>query len=378
MMTDSLPAPLVPADVDLKDFPFTPMFRARLFGSSFHARASDAEWRAGVTLWLKSWDQVPAGTLPSDDVELCRLAELGRDMKTWIKIKALALHGWFLCSDGRLHHKVVADGVMEAWNRKIEQRWRSECARIKKGNQRHKTNHPIPTLDEYIATKGYLKRHAPGPSPVPEDDEELSPGTSGDCPEDVPEETASKGQGQGQREKSNNSHFVPVVGAASAANNTEPDDLIAEFDAAIVAMWGKAAKRRKPHATDHATAQEWAEGGITATFAGQVLRERFGKMRDRGARPPFSLSGFSDEMIRATAAQQTEPSAPSAGESVERGQWRNRLTGYRSGIPWSASFGPKPGEANCEAPPDLVAEILPHLAPTAEIVCLTTARRAAL
>ena len=30
----------------------------------------------GGTLWLKSWDQVPAGSLPDDDVDLCRLAEL--------------------------------------------------------------------------------------------------------------------------------------------------------------------------------------------------------------------------------------------------------------------------------------------------------------
>ena len=41
----------------------TPHIRInRLFGSSFHARASDAEWRAGVTLWLKSFHQVPAGS----------------------------------------------------------------------------------------------------------------------------------------------------------------------------------------------------------------------------------------------------------------------------------------------------------------------------
>jgi uncharacterized phage protein (TIGR02220 family) len=114
-MTEPLPEPLVPAEVDLRDFPFTPIFRARLFGSSFHARTSDAAWRAGVTLWLKSWDQVPAGTLPDDDIDLCRLAELGRDMKSWAKLRDTALHGWRKCTDGRLHHQVVAEGVLEAW-----------------------------------------------------------------------------------------------------------------------------------------------------------------------------------------------------------------------------------------------------------------------
>lgn len=117
-MTDALPDPLVPPEVDLRDFQFTPIFRARLFGSSFHARSSDAEWRAGVTLWMKSWDQVPAGTLPDDDIDLCRLAEFGRDMKGWAKVRAGALHGWCKCTDGRLHHAVVAQGVLEAWGKR--------------------------------------------------------------------------------------------------------------------------------------------------------------------------------------------------------------------------------------------------------------------
>ena len=117
-MSDNLPAPLIPADVDLRDFAFTPMFRGRLFGSSFHARVSDAGWRAGVTLWLKSWDQMPAGTLPDDEIDLCRLAELGRDVKAWKKVAKEALWGWFKCADGRLHHRTVAEGVMEAWQAK--------------------------------------------------------------------------------------------------------------------------------------------------------------------------------------------------------------------------------------------------------------------
>ncbi len=125
-----LPSPLTPADSDLRDFPHTPLFRARLFGSSFHARATDAEWRAGVTLWLKSWDQVPAGSLPDDDIELCRLAELARDLKAWKKHKDGALRGWVHCSDGRLYHPVVAEGINTAIEAKIKQRLKTAKARI--------------------------------------------------------------------------------------------------------------------------------------------------------------------------------------------------------------------------------------------------------
>ena len=128
--TIELPAPLTPSAGDLRNFPFTPIFRARLFGSSFHARTSDSEWRAGVTLWLKSWDQVPAGSLPDDDIDLCRLAELGRDLKTWSEVKPGAMRGWIKCSDGRWYHPVVAEGVNEALEGKKAQRLRTLKARI--------------------------------------------------------------------------------------------------------------------------------------------------------------------------------------------------------------------------------------------------------
>lgn len=135
-----IPEPFVPPTVDLKTFRYTPIFRSRLFGSTFHAIVSDAGWRAGVTLWLKSWDQVPAGSLPSDEVQLCRLAELGKDVKVWRKVAKDALHGWQECSDGRLYHKVVAEVVMEAWNLKQEQRDRTEKARATRLSQSGKAH----------------------------------------------------------------------------------------------------------------------------------------------------------------------------------------------------------------------------------------------
>lgn len=127
---NNAPDPLVNPSADLRDFPHTPLFRSRLFGSSFHARASDSEWRAGVTLWLKSWDQVPAGSLPNDDIELCRLAELARDIKTWKKIAEGAMRGWVLCNDNRLYHPVVAEGVNTAIEAKLKQRQKTAKARI--------------------------------------------------------------------------------------------------------------------------------------------------------------------------------------------------------------------------------------------------------
>src|SRR5690606_6486157 len=77
--------------------------------------ASDAEWRAGLILWLKSYHQVPAASLPDDDVALARLAEFGRDVRGWKKVRDVALRGWVLCDDGRLYHPVVAEKALVAW-----------------------------------------------------------------------------------------------------------------------------------------------------------------------------------------------------------------------------------------------------------------------
>jgi hypothetical protein len=128
----TLPNPLTPPDLDLRDFGYMPVEIGRLFGSQFHALATDAEWRAGVTIWLKSYHQVPGASVPDDDVALARLAEFGRDIKGWRKVRAGALRGWEKCSDGRLYHRVVAEKALEAWLEKLTQRKSSGAGNAKR------------------------------------------------------------------------------------------------------------------------------------------------------------------------------------------------------------------------------------------------------
>lgn len=100
-----------------------PLAIQRLLESDFSALASAAEWRAGVTLWMRSWQEVPAGSLPADDVLLAKKA--GVTPREWEKLKPMALRGWVLCTDGRLYHRVVAELVLEAWLDKLGARSRS-------------------------------------------------------------------------------------------------------------------------------------------------------------------------------------------------------------------------------------------------------------
>lgn len=131
-------APLIAADVDLRGLEYMPLFGNHLFGSEFNAAASDSEWRAAMTLWWAAWNQVPAGSLPDDDVALCRLADLGRDVKGWRKLKVRALHGFEKCSDGRLYHSFLCDQAVVAWDKRVKERarkakWREEQEAKKKG-----------------------------------------------------------------------------------------------------------------------------------------------------------------------------------------------------------------------------------------------------
>ena len=165
----ALPDPLTPPDCDLQDFSFMPLQVARLRDSDLAAECEpEACWYA-VLLWAASWHQVPAASLPNNDAVLARLVGLGRDLKTWKRHKAQALRGFVLCSDGRLYHTVVAEQALDAWEGKRRQRWQTECARIKKANQRNGTDIPTPTYEEFILGAVSPRWEPPCPENVPGD-----------------------------------------------------------------------------------------------------------------------------------------------------------------------------------------------------------------
>lgn len=115
MTAPRLPDPLVPPDVDLRGYEYMPYYGDRLRESGLNARVTDAEYRAAHNLWWSAWKQVPAASLPDDDVDLCKAADLGRDQKTWQAVKAGAMRGFVLCSDGRWYHRALSEFALDAW-----------------------------------------------------------------------------------------------------------------------------------------------------------------------------------------------------------------------------------------------------------------------
>lgn len=116
-----------------------------------------------------------------------------------------------------------------------------------------------------------------------------------------------------------------------------------------------AAERAYKAARKHATADELLAGA--KAFAS--LCQAKGTEKGFIAHPATWLNGrrWLDEDL--AEAVGTAPQA----EGGERDTWRSRLRAYRDRKFWmEASFGPRPGQPGCQAPPDLVAEILKEAA----------------
>lgn len=190
-MTDAT-QPLTPENCNLQDFAFMPLDVARLRDSDLAASETPEACWAAVQLWAAAWHQVPAASIPDDDKWLAQQTGYGRIVKEWMKVRGGALRGWIKCTDGRLYHPVVAEKAIEAWQAKLAQRWRTECARIKKHNERHHTAIQKPEYEEWLSS-GCPQGH---PLHVPSD--------KAASPKEVTDETSSKrkGEGQGQGDSS--------------------------------------------------------------------------------------------------------------------------------------------------------------------------------
>jgi hypothetical protein len=112
---DELPDPLVPEEVDLRDFPTMPLDTLRLLDSEFIAASTPKNFKAAVMLWCHSWHQVPASSVPNSAQWLRIHSGLGRD---WPRAKQQVLYGFILCSDGRYYHPVIAEMALQSFSKR--------------------------------------------------------------------------------------------------------------------------------------------------------------------------------------------------------------------------------------------------------------------
>ena len=116
------PAPLVPAEVDLRGLPGFMLDVNRLLSSELVALGTDAERWAALMLWCRAWHQIPATSLPDDDRVLAAFA--GVSLAKWRRIRDMAMRGFVLCSDGRYYHQVLSQEALQAWGKRVAYRER--------------------------------------------------------------------------------------------------------------------------------------------------------------------------------------------------------------------------------------------------------------
>lgn len=230
-MTDAKrPAPLVPAEVDLRDFKTMPLDVQTLRDSRFAAEVSPLAFRAGVLLWCAAWHQVPAGSLPDNDAELAKLAGYGFMVKEWRKVKTEAMTKFVLCADGRWYHEEVAERAATAWRSRLEHFYERARERLRKANKARtdKGLQPLPDLPFDQWNERRLAGNVPMekaeafpvfPAEVPPPSPARSPG--------IPAENALKGEGEGEgteRERNGEGEgkLLKVVGAAAPAASPPP------------------------------------------------------------------------------------------------------------------------------------------------------------
>lgn len=110
--------PLTPADSDLRGFTYMPLDVMRVRDSALMTLDGDAV-KCNLMAWCVAWNQIPAASLPNDEKQLSFLLGFGKNLKKFRKIFELGgLHGFVLCGDGRLYHKVVAEKAREKWEKR--------------------------------------------------------------------------------------------------------------------------------------------------------------------------------------------------------------------------------------------------------------------
>lgn len=223
----------------MSDFQYMELDVRRLRDSKFAASGDGEGFRAGVLLWCAAWHQIPAASLPDDDIELANLAGYGRVVKEWRKVREQALSGFVKCSDGRLYHAVIAEKAVSAFAAKERHAYSKLLERLRKENaKREKEKKPhvgIPTFEQW--------KSGNYPQGIPPENANASAG--------IPPENPLKGNREGTEQRGNGEgegEVIPSEALASGAappKLTDPDEIIFGYGLPMLTNAGTADKQAR-------------------------------------------------------------------------------------------------------------------------------------
>lgn len=220
MTTSVLPPPLVPAEVDLRSFETMPLAVQLVRDSRFVSEVKPEAFRAGFLLWCASWHQVPAGSVPDNDVELAKLAGYGFAVGAWKKLRREALMKFILCSDGRYYHEEVSQRAVSAWQSRLEHFYERAKERLRKANKARADEKPPRTPLPTLTFEQWNEQRLDGGFPM-ERAEAFTRNSAG-SDAGIPPENATKGEGTEQRGNGELKEIPPTPPPAAAAAAPPP------------------------------------------------------------------------------------------------------------------------------------------------------------
>lgn len=315
-MTEQLPEPLVPAEVDLRDMDGFMLNVERLLASELWAISTGEEFKAAMGLWARAWKQTPAASLPNDDRVLSSFA--GVPMPRWKKVREMAMRGFVLCTDGRFYHKVLADDAKRAWARKESFRDRG-----RRGNERRWKGGADGDVSDAMATGGASqtgeRRGSHG------DDQTIAEPSQKDRAA-IAKGSHSNGsatgvailndrQGQGHKEERaeaplpprSNSHAANgVIPASNLPAESEIEKEAKSFNHAFFAIreieFGGPPEPESYPAKDLSVARGWIERGVEFYPFRELLEQQMRRMAKANKPPPSSLWFFNRSVDEAIAS----------------------------------------------------------------------------
>jgi uncharacterized protein YdaU (DUF1376 family) len=334
MREDERPEPLVPPDLDLRDFPSMLLDVVRLRDSDLAIHADRGAFRAAVLLWCAAWHQLPAGSLPNDDDALMAYAAI-RSRAEWRRIRDESLRGFVQCSDGRLYHKVVCEKALEALSTRAKHSQRTEKARAALEKKRGKTTKQTSVTERPTET------------------------VTVDCTEDLSTSKGREGKRREGKENQNPSSNSSSVAAREPSKMSEEDIAWQRLVNDLQDLWESIGNPHPMQPTLMVT-HTWREKGYDRQMILEVAREKL-KVDTRSLK--WIEGALADRHAKRVAAVRS--AGKLGGPEASREVWELAVKGHSEtqGQMWVGHLGPPPGDAGCKAPREILTKYYPDRYP---------------
>ena len=306
--------------------------------------------------------------LPTDDKRLARM--LGITSREWAKIKEPVLE-FFEEEDGLFFNNRVQKEWVKVSDRVEKNRTnasRGGRARALKNKQTAPANgiaNGEPNDSQNVLTHNHRHKH----KTLSEGETEADT-LPNEAPPETPDEAVEENEGSGGREEPKED-LLHIPAHLRREAKPKPTDLIAAFDRIRKEVWGENMARGWPNQTDHSTAQQWVENGITLDLFEGTIGPAMAAMH-ADEKPPPELLKFFQRSIAGAIDQAKKPMPQ--GFPERKGTARavaglhadaesNRLEGlvkgyFKDGF-WPATEGDNPDEPGCSAPKELIEKYRP-------------------